>query len=84
MLREWHRMLKPGGMLTIEAADFNRCVLWLFHPSRCKRELRISILRQPVGPYRLRDPPLRLERQGTAPGSSETSASARCRSRTRH
>ena len=39
MLRDWYRMLKPGGLVVIEAADFNRCVLWLFHPSRRKREL---------------------------------------------
>lgn len=39
MLKDWHRMLKPGGKVVIEVADFNRCVLWLFHPSRRKREL---------------------------------------------
>ncbi len=39
MLRDWYRMLKPGGLMVIEAADFNRCVLWLFHPSRRKRQL---------------------------------------------
>lgn len=39
MLRDWHRMLRPGGVVVIEVADFNRCVLWLFHPSRRKREL---------------------------------------------
>lgn len=32
MFRDWHRMLKPGALLTIEVADFMRCVLWLFHP----------------------------------------------------
>ncbi len=37
MLSDWYRMLKPGGRLVIEVADFNRCVLWLFHPSRQKR-----------------------------------------------
>jgi hypothetical protein len=31
--------LKPGGLLTIEVADFWRCVFWLFHPSRRRREL---------------------------------------------
>jgi SAM-dependent methyltransferase len=39
MLTDWHRMLKPDGRLVIEVADFNRCLLWLFHPSRKKREL---------------------------------------------
>ena len=39
MFSDWHRMLKPGGLLTIEAADFVRCVLWLFHPMRGKRRL---------------------------------------------
>lgn len=39
MFRDWHRMLKPGGKLVIEVADFNRCVLWLFHPSPTKRKL---------------------------------------------
>jgi predicted SAM-dependent methyltransferase len=38
MLRDWHRMLVPGGKLIIEAADFRRCVLYLFHPSKSKRE----------------------------------------------
>lgn len=38
MLKDWHRMVKPKGRLVIEAADFNRCLLWLFHPSRKKRE----------------------------------------------
>ena len=39
MFRDWLRILKPGGKLVIEAADFRRCVLWLFHPSRRKRQL---------------------------------------------
>jgi predicted SAM-dependent methyltransferase len=39
MFSDWHRMLKPGGLLTIEVADFVRCVLWLFHPIREKRRL---------------------------------------------
>jgi len=38
MLRDWHRMLKPGALLIIETPDFWRCVLWLFHPSRFKRD----------------------------------------------
>jgi predicted SAM-dependent methyltransferase len=42
MLRDWYRMLKPGGIVVIEAADFNRCVLWLFHPSGRKRQLARS------------------------------------------
>jgi predicted SAM-dependent methyltransferase len=37
MLRDWYRMLKPNGLVTLEAADFRRCVLWLFHP---RREMR--------------------------------------------
>lgn len=39
MFKDWHRMLKPDGLLTIEVADFWRCVLWLFHPTREKRRL---------------------------------------------
>lgn len=39
MLNDWHRMLKFGGKLHIETPDFWRSVLWLFHPSRHKREL---------------------------------------------
>jgi predicted SAM-dependent methyltransferase len=42
MLTDWHRMLKPRGLLAIEAADFNRIVLWLFHPKREKRRLARS------------------------------------------
>lgn len=37
MFRDWHRMLKPGGLMVIEAADFVRCILWLLHPNREKR-----------------------------------------------
>lgn len=39
MLKDWHRMMKPKGKLVIEAADFNRCLLWLFHPRPRKRRL---------------------------------------------
>lgn len=39
MLEDWFRMLKPGGIVIIETPDFVRCVLWLFHPSRSKRQL---------------------------------------------
>ncbi|WP_152053992.1 class I SAM-dependent methyltransferase [Tautonia marina] len=39
MFADWYRMIKPGGKVAMELADFNRCVLWLFHPSRRKREL---------------------------------------------
>lgn len=39
MLHDWHRMLKPGGILLIEMPDFVRCVFWLFHPSREKRRV---------------------------------------------
>ena len=39
MLRDWRRMMKPGGRLVIETPDFTRCVLWLFHPSRRRRDL---------------------------------------------
>jgi ubiquinone/menaquinone biosynthesis C-methylase UbiE len=42
MLQDWHRMLKPGGIVVIEVADFVRCVLWLFHPLPRKRRLAIS------------------------------------------
>lgn len=39
MVRDWHRMLRMGGRCEIEVADFDKCVLWLFHPSKKKREL---------------------------------------------
>lgn len=39
MLADWHRMLKPGGVVTIETPDFVRCVLWLFHPRKSNRQL---------------------------------------------
>jgi predicted SAM-dependent methyltransferase len=39
MFKDWFRMLKPRGHVVIEVADFWRCVLWLFHPSRRKRIL---------------------------------------------
>jgi predicted SAM-dependent methyltransferase len=39
MVRDWHRMMKPGGRLVVEMPDFVRCVLWLFHPRRHKRYL---------------------------------------------
>lgn len=42
MLSDWFRMLKPGGRLVIEVADFRRCVLWLFHPSKKKRNFARS------------------------------------------
>jgi predicted SAM-dependent methyltransferase len=38
MLKDWQRMLKPGGRVVIETADFVRCILWLLHPSRTKRQ----------------------------------------------
>ena len=39
MFKDWHRILRPNGLLTIEVADFWRCVLWLFHFKREKRRL---------------------------------------------
>jgi predicted SAM-dependent methyltransferase len=42
MLMDWYRMLKAGGIVVIEVADFVRCVLWLFHPMRKKRHLAIT------------------------------------------
>jgi ubiquinone/menaquinone biosynthesis C-methylase UbiE len=38
MLRDWHRILKPGGKLVIETADFRRCVLGMFHLSSHMRQ----------------------------------------------
>lgn len=38
MLKDWYRMLKPGGKVVIEVADFVRCILWLLHPNRTKRQ----------------------------------------------
>lgn len=39
MLRDWHRMLKDGAKCVIETPDFWRCIIWLFHPNKKKREL---------------------------------------------
>lgn len=39
ILRHWYEVLQPGGQLVIETPDFRKCVLWLFHPKRSKREL---------------------------------------------
>ena len=39
MFKDWYRMLKPSGFVIMEAADFRRCVLWLFHPIARKRQL---------------------------------------------
>ncbi|TWU48111.1 class I SAM-dependent methyltransferase [Rubripirellula reticaptiva] len=39
MLTDWHRMLRPGGKLVIEVADFARCILWLFHPIANRRRV---------------------------------------------
>lgn len=39
ILRHWYDVLQPGGQLVIETPDFRKCVLWLFHPKRAKREL---------------------------------------------
>jgi predicted SAM-dependent methyltransferase len=39
MLRDWHRMLKPGGQVVIETADFWRCILWLAHPLSSRRRV---------------------------------------------
>jgi predicted SAM-dependent methyltransferase len=42
MFRDWHRMLKPDGLLTVEVADFARCILWLFHPRKAMREVALK------------------------------------------
>lgn len=39
MFTDWHRIIKPGGRLVIEVADFWRCVRWLFHPRKKYRRL---------------------------------------------
>ena len=39
MLAEWHKVLRTGGVLVIEMPSFWRCIAWLFHPSKKKREL---------------------------------------------
>lgn len=39
MFGDWYRMLKKGGILVIEAADFRRCVFWLFHLNPHKRQV---------------------------------------------
>ena len=38
MLRDWYRILKPGGRLILETPDFWRCVLWLAHPLGRRRQ----------------------------------------------
>lgn len=42
MLADWLRMLKPGGTVILETADFVRCIAWLFWPGRWKRKLALS------------------------------------------
>src|SRR5690349_11175688 len=42
MFRDWHRMLKPGAKLVIEVADFVRCIVWLLHPNREKRQAALN------------------------------------------
>lgn len=42
MLRDWYRMMKPGGRLVIETPDFVRCILWLVHPRPSRRRLARS------------------------------------------
>lgn len=42
MFAQWYNILRPGGKLVIEMPDFKRCILWLFHPSKKKRELARS------------------------------------------
>lgn len=42
MLTDWHRMLKPRGVLIIETPSFWRCVAWLFHPSPAKRQRALT------------------------------------------
>jgi SAM-dependent methyltransferase len=37
MLRDWLRILKPGGRLVVEMPSFFRCVFWLLHPNEKKR-----------------------------------------------
>lgn len=32
MVKNWYEILKSGGVLEIEMPDFNRCLIWLFHP----------------------------------------------------
>lgn len=39
MLRHWHRLLKPGGVLAIETPDLLRVILNVFHPRRSRRKL---------------------------------------------
>lgn len=42
MLADWLRMLKPGGKVIMETADFVRCIAWLFWPGRWKRKLALT------------------------------------------
>lgn len=39
MLSDWHKMLKAGAKLVIETPDFLRCILWLVHPIKARRQL---------------------------------------------
>jgi SAM-dependent methyltransferase len=38
MVADFHRCLRPGGRLVVEMPDFVRCVLWLLHPARRRRQ----------------------------------------------
>ena len=42
MLKDWLRMLKKGGFIILETADFTRCVALLFWPKRGRRQLALS------------------------------------------
>jgi len=42
MIRSWFLIIKPNGKLITEMPDFRKCVLWLFHFKRRKRDLAKS------------------------------------------
>jgi len=39
MLKDWYRILKNGGELIVEMPDIYRCIMWLCHPRKEKRDV---------------------------------------------
>lgn len=43
MLADWFRMMKPKARLILETPDFTRCLLWLLHPLKRKRDAALRM-----------------------------------------